>query len=98
MGVGDPLLLHEMTRVELSEIAPRAIALLPAGATEQHGPHMPTGTTIRPAARIRSFTYAIRNIVSEAKKVEAAGRKVTVREHAGCLRRIPSRLPCTMIL
>jgi alanine-synthesizing transaminase len=37
---------------------------------------MPTGTTIRPAARIRSFTYAIRNIVSEAKKVEAAGRKV----------------------
>src|SRR6187399_2608108 len=37
---------------------------------------MPTGTTIRPAARIRSFTYAIRNIVIEAKKVKASGRKV----------------------
>jgi alanine-synthesizing transaminase len=37
---------------------------------------MPTGTTIRPAARIRNFTYAIRNIVAEAKKVEAAGRRV----------------------
>jgi alanine-synthesizing transaminase len=37
---------------------------------------MPTGTAIRPASRIRNFTYAIRNIVAEAKKVEAAGRKV----------------------
>ena len=37
---------------------------------------MPTGTAISPAARTRSFSYAIRNIVVEAKKVEAAGRKV----------------------
>ena len=37
---------------------------------------MPTGTSISPAARIRSFTYAIRNIVVEAKKVEATGRRV----------------------
>ena len=37
---------------------------------------MPTGTAIRPAARVRGFTYAIRNIVVEAKKVEATGRKV----------------------
>jgi alanine-synthesizing transaminase len=37
---------------------------------------MPTGTAIRPAARIRNFTYAIRNIVVEAKKVEASGRRV----------------------
>jgi alanine-synthesizing transaminase len=37
---------------------------------------MPIGTSISPAARIRSFTYAIRNIVVEAKKVEAAGRRV----------------------
>ena len=44
MGVGEPLLFNEMTRVALNEIAPRAIALLPVGATEQHGPHMPTGT------------------------------------------------------
>ena len=37
---------------------------------------MPAGTSIRPAARVRGFTYAIRNIVAEAKKVEAAGKRV----------------------
>lgn len=37
---------------------------------------MPIGTSISPAARIRHFTYAIRNIVAEARKVEAAGLKV----------------------
>jgi alanine-synthesizing transaminase len=37
---------------------------------------MPATTTIRPAARIANFSYAIRNIVVEAKKVEAAGRRV----------------------
>ena len=31
---------------------------------------------IRSSARVRGFTYAIRNIVGEAKKVEAAGRRV----------------------
>jgi alanine-synthesizing transaminase len=37
---------------------------------------MPAGTSIRPAARVRGFTYAIRNIVAEAKKVEATGKRV----------------------
>ena len=37
---------------------------------------MPATTSITPAAKIRGFTYAIRNIVVEAKKVEAAGRRV----------------------
>jgi alanine-synthesizing transaminase len=37
---------------------------------------MPTGTMIRASARVRGFTYAIRNIVVEAKKVEAAGTRV----------------------
>lgn len=37
---------------------------------------MPASTAIRPAARVRGFTYAIRNIVVEAKKVEATGKKV----------------------
>jgi alanine-synthesizing transaminase len=36
---------------------------------------MPT-TAIRPSARIANFTYAIRNIVAEARKVEASGRRV----------------------
>ena len=33
-------------------------------------------STIPVASRVRGFTYAIRNIVAEARKVEAAGRKV----------------------
>jgi alanine-synthesizing transaminase len=33
-------------------------------------------TAIPVAARVSSFTYAIRNIVAEARKVEAAGRRV----------------------
>src|ERR671914_3002744 len=38
---------------------------------------MPRATASIPvASRIRGFTYAIRNIVAEARKVEAAGRKV----------------------
>ncbi|MFI5179190.1 MAG: aminotransferase class I/II-fold pyridoxal phosphate-dependent enzyme [Vicinamibacterales bacterium] len=37
---------------------------------------MPVGTSVRVAARVNAFTYAIRNIVVEAKKLEAAGRTV----------------------
>jgi alanine-synthesizing transaminase len=37
---------------------------------------MPAQTSVRVSARVKNFTYAIRNIVAEAKKVEAAGRKV----------------------
>ncbi len=37
---------------------------------------MPASTSIRVSARVRGFTYAIRNIVAEARKVEATGRKV----------------------
>jgi creatinine amidohydrolase len=37
-------LFNELTRVEARSLAVGAIALLPVGATEQHGPHLPTGT------------------------------------------------------
>lgn len=37
---------------------------------------MPTGTSVPISARVSGFSYAIRNIVAEAKKVEAAGRRV----------------------
>ena len=36
----------------------------------------PSTSSIPVAARVHGFTYAIRNIVAEAKKVEAAGRSV----------------------
>lgn len=38
------LIWSEMTREEVGSAAPSAVALLPLGATEQHGPHLPTGT------------------------------------------------------
>jgi alanine-synthesizing transaminase len=37
---------------------------------------MSTRTGVRVSARVSAFTYAIRNIVTEARKVEAAGRRV----------------------
>jgi len=38
------LLFEEMTRDALSAIAASALAVVPVGATEQHGPHLPAGT------------------------------------------------------
>lgn len=37
-------LFAELNREQLRELAPRALAVLPLGATEQHGPHLATGT------------------------------------------------------
>jgi creatinine amidohydrolase len=34
----------QLTRAELRELAPQALVVLPVGATEQHGPHLPVGT------------------------------------------------------
>src|SRR4051794_19384493 len=38
------MLFAELTRTDLSALAPDALAVVPLGATEQHGPHLPTGT------------------------------------------------------
>lgn len=37
-------LLEELTREEAKALAPEALVVLPIGATEQHGPHLPVGT------------------------------------------------------
>ena len=37
-------LLHEISRVEAARRASGALVVLPVGATEQHGPHLPLGT------------------------------------------------------
>jgi creatinine amidohydrolase len=39
-----PYLFDELTRVRLRELTETALAVWPVGATEQHGPHLPTGT------------------------------------------------------
>ncbi|ADB51359.1 creatininase family protein [Conexibacter woesei] len=38
------LLWERATRERLRALAPEAVAVLPVGAVEQHGPHLPTGT------------------------------------------------------
>lgn len=38
------ILFAELTRTDLAALAPRSLAIVPLGATEQHGPHLPTGT------------------------------------------------------
>jgi len=38
------LLLQELTRGEIRAIAATTMVVLPVGAVEQHGPHLPTGT------------------------------------------------------
>lgn len=34
---------NQLTRADLGEMLPRAVVVLPTAATEQHGPHLPTG-------------------------------------------------------
>ncbi len=41
---GRPLLMSHLAREEVRELAPRCLLVLPIGATEQHGPHLPLGT------------------------------------------------------
>jgi creatinine amidohydrolase len=41
-----PLFFEEMTREALQQVAPTALAVIPVGATEQHGPHLPAGTDV----------------------------------------------------
>ncbi len=36
--------LVEMTRSEAAKAAPESLLIIPLGATEQHGPHLPVGT------------------------------------------------------
>jgi creatinine amidohydrolase len=35
---------NELTREEIGELAPGALTVIPVGSTEQHGPHLATGT------------------------------------------------------
>ena len=37
------ILFAEHARTELRELAPSTLLVLPVGATEQHGPHLPVG-------------------------------------------------------
>jgi len=62
------LLFAEMTRVELRTIAADTLVVLPLGATEQHGPHLPAGTD----------SFAIEHLAREAAIRAASEISVTV--------------------
>jgi creatinine amidohydrolase len=62
-------LFTELNREQLSAEAPLSLVVLPLGATEQHGPHLPTGTdyfTIEMIAREAAVRTAIPVIVAPA--------------------------------
>lgn len=60
---------NETNRVRLGELLPEALVVLPIGATEQHGPHLPTGTdafvaeAVASAAAERAAPRARRDLV-----------------------------------
>ena len=62
------LLLQEHTRSELNDLAPTAMLVLPVGAVEQHGPHLPVGTDF----------FAVEHIARSAASEAAAQIPVIV--------------------
>jgi creatinine amidohydrolase len=58
-------LFNELTRERLKGLAPEALVVLPVGATEQHGPHLPVGTD----------TFAVQYIARNA--AERASAEIT---------------------
>ena len=62
------IFLSELTREEARAIAPDALALFPVGATEQHGPHLPTGTD----------TFGVEHLAHAAARAVAARLPIVV--------------------
>jgi creatinine amidohydrolase len=63
-----PQLLQELTRDEARALAPDALLVLPVGATEQHGPHLPVGVD----------TFAVEHIARAAANEAARHIPVVV--------------------
>ncbi|MDQ3695338.1 MAG: creatininase family protein [Chloroflexota bacterium] len=42
--MGNAALFADLTRERIRRLAPEAVVVVPVGATEQHGPHLPVGT------------------------------------------------------
>src|SRR5687768_1780092 len=61
-------LFAELNREELRAIATEALVILPLGATEQHGPHLPSGTD----------TFAVSSIAQKAAELAAGHIPVVV--------------------
>ncbi len=63
-----PLLFNELDRTTLAALAPSSLVVLPVGATEQHGPHLATGTD----------TFAVEHISRAAAALAESARSIVV--------------------
>lgn len=63
-----PLLFNELDRTTLARLAPSSMVVLPVGATEQHGPHLATGTD----------TFAVEHISRAAAKLASDSGTIIV--------------------
>ena len=64
--MGQAVQFANLTRERIKALAPGAVAVVPVGATEQHGPHLPVGTD----------TFGVGHIAWAA--AEAAADRATV--------------------
>jgi creatinine amidohydrolase len=53
------LLFQELTRAELRAMAPHTLVVLPVGAIEQHGPHLPVATDFFAAEQVARTAAAL---------------------------------------
>ncbi len=62
--MSDRLLLSELVRGEVKQVAPQATLVFPAASTEQHGPHLPlaTDSIIAGEIAVRAATIASRQV------------------------------------
>ena len=93
------MLLHEMTWPEVKAAVERNAALvLPAGATEQHGPHLPVGTdTLLPVELLLRAAERIDLLIApplhhgyKSRPLSGGGQGSSARPHCAA-RRSPMR-------
>jgi len=63
-----PTLFNELDRTTLGKLAPTSLVVLPVGATEQHGPHLATGTD----------TFAVEHITRAAAALASDSGSIIV--------------------
>jgi creatinine amidohydrolase len=71
----------ETDRARLSRVLPEAVVVLPLGATEQHGPHLPTGTDALLATEVAERSVTIAAAEATRDLVVAPSQRVGASDH-----------------